>query len=267
MNTRRKNPAIPHAALFCAFAILTGLLPAPCLAQQPDSAPPAGQNAPQGEGAQRRTFRGNGIIGRIASIAPGEMKVSTPDGGTVIVHLSAKTAFRLEQQTAKLEDLKTGMMVFVRGTKADDGSWAAEAVSARTGPPGQGGGPEAMRGEFVAGTVKAIDGTKITVLRLDGSTQTIEVDENTSLHKRRESITLADIHPGDAVISRGEMKDGAFVPKTLNVVDPEQLQRMRQFMGGGGPPSGTNPPPGANPPPAPNLQAPPAGGKPPQDPF
>jgi len=218
------------------------------------------QGPPGGGGPQRGSFRGNGAFGRIASILPTEMKLSAPDGSTVTVHLSSKTLFRLGQETAKLEDFKVGTNVFVRGTKTGDSTWDAETVSARNGGPGgpggserPGGGPPPQMGkDFVAGTVKAIDGTKITILRLDNVTQTIEADENTSLLKHRESITLADIHPGDAVTVRGETKDGAFVPRTLNVVDPAQLERMKQFAGAGGPPAG-NPP------------APPPEKKPPQE--
>ncbi len=260
-----KYPAIPLSALSLALGLFSALLPAPCRAQQPDAPPPAGQAAPAGDSGQRRGFRGNGLVGQIQSVAPGEIKVSTRDGGTTTVHLNAKTTLRIEQQPAKPEDFKPGMLVFVRGEKSADGGWDAESVSARTGPSGPGGGgpprpgggPEAMRGEFVAGTVKAIDGTKITLQLQDNSTKTVEVDENTSLRKRRESITLADIHTGDTVIVRGETKNGSFVPSALNVVDPEQLQRMRQSMGPGGPPPSPNPqsprdptvpPPGVKPP-------------------
>jgi len=219
------------------------------------------QGPPAGGGPQRGGFRGNGAFGRIATISPTEMKLSAQDGSTVTVHLSSKTAFRLGQETAKLEDFKVGTNVFVRGTKTGDGSWDAETVSARNGGPGgpggpggserPGGGPPPQMGkDFVAGTVKAIDGTKITILRLDNVTQTIEADENTSLLKHRESITLADIHAGDAVTVRGETKDGAFVPRTVNVVDPAQLERMKQFAGAGGPPAGNPPaaPPDKKPP-------------------
>lgn len=179
-------------------------------------------------------------MGRIASISPTEMKLSTADGGTVTVHLNSKTVFRVEQQSAKLEDLKVGTAVFVRGTKTGD-AWDAEVVAVRSGPPQ--GGPGAMGRDFVAGTVKAIDGAKLTIQRLDGVTQTVELDENTSLSRRRESITLADIHPGDAVAVRGETKDGSFVPRNVNLLDPAQLERMKQFMNGGGGPGSPAPPP------------------------
>ena len=82
----------------------------------------------------------------------------------------------------------------------------------------------AMGKEFIAGEVKSIDETKLTILRVDGQTQVIEADENTSFTKQRESITLADIKPGDKVMGRGELKNGVFVPKMLRVGDFPQMQ-------------------------------------------
>jgi hypothetical protein len=224
-----------------ALTLLLGVLPA-ARAQNPPPVPEQGPPA-QG-GGQRRIIRGNFVVGKIQSISAKEMKLAAPDGSTVTVTLSSQTEFRIDQKPAKLEDFKEGTTVFVRGNKTGDYTWDAEIVVVRTGTPLMYPGGPGMTGDIIVGTVKAIEGTKITILRLDGTTQTIEVDESTSLQKHRESITLADIHPGDAVAARGEMKDGTFVPKAVTVLDPTQLERMKQFMTGGGPPpEGTPPPP------------------------
>ncbi len=222
------------------IALVLTAVPRVASAQNPSGGQEQG---PPGEGGQqRRNYRGNGVFGRIQSISATEMKLAAPDGNTVTVQITSKTQFRIEQQTAKLENFKVGTPVFVRGTKRGDGTWEAEMVATRNGPSPM---MQGMGKDFVAGTVKSIDGTKITILRLDGSTQTIEADENTSLVRHRESITLADIHPGDGVAVRGETKNGAFVPRTVNVLDPAQLERMKQFIGAGGPPpQGSAPPQG-----------------------
>jgi len=201
--------------------------------------PPDGQEqGPPGEGGrQRRMFRGDGVFGRIESISSTEMKVATRDGSTVTVLISPKTQFRVDQQEAKLENFKAGTPVVVRGTKNSDGTWQAETVATRSGTSVMQG----MGRDFVLGTVKSIDGTKITIQKVDGTTQTVEADENTSLRKHRDSITLADIHPGDGIAVRGETKDGVFAPRMVNILDPEQLERMKQFLGSGGTPGG--PPP------------------------
>jgi len=230
-------PRFRARLLLIAWTVLFGVLPGGH-AQTPP--PNQDQGPPAEAGQQRRSFRGNVVVGKIQSISATEMKLGARDGSTVTVALSSKTQFRIEQQPAKLEDFKVGATVLVRGNKTGDYTWDAELVAVRTGPPSMTEGSPGMGGNLVAGTVKAIEGTKITILRLDGTTQSIEVDENTSLQKHRESITLADIHAGDTVAVRGETKDGAFVPKTVNLLDPAQLERMKQFINTGGVP----PPPG-----------------------
>ncbi|HZS26333.1 MAG TPA: hypothetical protein VFB76_03820, partial [Candidatus Angelobacter sp.] len=80
---------------------------------------------------------------------------------------------------------------------------------------------------FIAGEVKAINETKLTIARPDGQTQEIEVDENTSFRKGMESITLPDIKVGDFVRGRGELKNNVFVPKEL-VVGRPQMRSMSQ---------------------------------------
>jgi len=107
---------------------------------------------------------------------------------------------------------------------------------------------------LIAGTVKAIDmdNATMTVQRPDGVSQTIGFDENTSFRRGRgmmfgngmgagagssaggnanaappsgESITLADIKVGDRVAGPGEVKNGRFVAKELNVMTPGSGRR------------------------------------------
>ncbi len=79
---------------------------------------------------------------------------------------------------------------------------------------------------FITGEVKKIDETKLTILRPDGESQVIEVDEGTSFrNQKRESITLADIKAGDHVFGRGEVKNGVFVPQVLNLGDFSRMGR------------------------------------------
>jgi hypothetical protein len=75
--------------------------------------------------------------------------------------------------------------------------------------------------------VKEIADTKLTILRPDGQTQVIELDESTSLRRREESITLADIKVGDRVFGNGELKNSVFVPKELRVMGAG-MRRMRE---------------------------------------
>ncbi len=106
--------------------------------------------------------------------------------------------------------------------KTGENAWQAAVVGTR----GQGDGPggnfaEGMGKRFIAGEVKSIDGTQLTIQRPDGVTQKISVDEDTSFRKNGESITLADLKPGDHVFGRGELKNDVFVPAVLNVGQPK----------------------------------------------
>ena len=83
--------------------------------------------------------------------------------------------------------------------------------------------------DYVAGEIKSIDAPKLTVLRSDNVTQTLELNEDTSMRKGRDSITMADIQPGDHVFARGAVENNVFVPETVVVVGPEQWKRMQEF--------------------------------------
>jgi hypothetical protein len=123
---------------------------------------------------------------------------------------------------------------------------------------------------YIAGRVTAIDmdGLKLTVMRPDGVSQVIGLDEGTSFKRGGrgmaammsgsgevgsgevgrggegpggrvgsggESITLADVKVGDSVAGRGTMKSGFFVPAELRVMDASaRRQRRRQGAEGGG---------------------------------
>ncbi len=178
-----------------------------------------------------RLVTGTRISGTIDSIQPGSMVIKTDDGKTVTVQITSDTRFRKNREEAKLSDFAKGDHVFVGGQSGSDpGTMMARFVGSGMGPGGPGaGGPPSIEQmqrmglgtKFIAGEVKAIEETKLTILRPDGQTQVIQADENTSFqNERRESVTLADIKVGDHVMGRGEMKNGIFVPTTLRVGMP-----------------------------------------------
>jgi len=139
------------------------------------------------------------------------------DGSTAQVQVSDKTRYRKDRQDAHLSDFKVGDSVFVRGEQKD-GTWQADMLAAR--PAGMGSGNSMRAGlgkEFIIGEVKTINGTNLTILRPDGVSQDITVDESTSFRKDGQDITLPDIKVGDRVFGRGAMKNNVFVPSVLNV--------------------------------------------------
>ena len=170
------------------------------------------------------------------------MELARPDGTTAKVKLTDKTEYRKDRQSAKLADFKVGDLVFVRGEENGDHSVTAQLIGRRSG--GGAGGSRGFGGtgfelgkDFVVGEVKSVDAPKLTVLRPDNVTQTLELNEDTSLRKGRESITMADIQPGDHVMVRGAVENNVFVPKNLMLFSSEQWKQMEEMrkMSGVGP--------------------------------
>ncbi len=163
-----------------------------------------------------------GVAGPITAISGDSIKLKSFQGGEVTVKITKDTQFRRDREAAKLQDFKVGETVMVRGTPSGEGEWTAQMIATRGDAQPQFRGE--MGKQFVIGEVKSLDPPKLTVLRPDGVTQTIEADENTSLKKMNESITMADIQPGDRLFARGELKNGVFVPLTIVVGNAEQMR-------------------------------------------
>src|SRR6266853_2987164 len=151
-------------------------------AQTPASpAPVQEQGAPPAAGQWRITNDGPGqpLLGKITAINKGSLELAKPDGSTATVKLTDKTEYRRDRQGAKLGDFKVGDMVYVRGEENADHSVTAQLIGGRSGA-----GPEGsdrvfgeMGKDFVAGEVKSVDAPKLTVLRADNVTQTLELNE------------------------------------------------------------------------------------------
>jgi len=219
-------------------------------AQTAGSAQGADTTQTPGRGGERRP----GLFGKLTAVHDQSVEITRQGGDTVTVKISGTTQFRKEGEAAKLGDLKVGDIVFVRGEENPDHTWTAEVIGTR---PGGGGGPQGGRGgpgggpggmrpagvlgqDYVFGEVKAIDAPRLTILRPDHVTQTVELNEETSLRKGRDSITMADIQAGDYIMVRGAMANNAFQPKSVMVIGPEQWKRMQEMGMSGGPPA--NPP-------------------------
>jgi len=182
---------------------------------------------------------GENVVGKVTAVSKDSLTVSPIMGGdAVTVKVSESTRVQKDRQPVKLEEIKSDEIVFARGKLSGNVMDAAvvsvvnpELIQRMHGGGSGGGGmpgfnPEDMGKKFIAGEVKAINETKLTIARPDGQTQDIEVDENTSFKKGQESITLPDIKVGDFVRGRGELKDSVFVPRELIVGRPQMMLRM-----------------------------------------
>ncbi|MHB8733662.1 MAG: DUF5666 domain-containing protein [Terriglobales bacterium] len=210
--------------------LLGALLPLAVAQVGPEQGPPpppgvyAGPDGPHGPG-DRRGERFHGTFGTITAIQADSLTLKGREGETITVKLSDKTEYMKEETQVKLSDFRVGDRVIIAGDPMADRVITArrvmlppsrEAMMARM--------KEAMGKTVIAGEVKAMDGAKLTVARPDDQTQVIQLDENTSLRKDGQSITLGDIKVGDHVFGRGALKGGTFVPTQLNV---GEMPRMR----------------------------------------
>jgi uncharacterized protein DUF5666 len=248
--------------------------------QAPAGAPAATQGAPE---VSRRggQGRGRGVFGKISALQADSIEVTGPDGTKVSIKLTSSTEFRKDRQPAKIGDFKVGDMVMVRTDQSAGNDSGTTAVMVAAAPAagfgargdgsgegrGGGGGQGMMQGtmgkDYVVGEVKSVDAPKLTILRVDSVTQTLELNEGTSLRRGRDSITMADIQPGDHIFARGVSANDVFVPKGVNVIPPEQWRRMQEMISEGAekrggtrqsapapsaPPAPAAPPPAQNPP-------------------
>jgi hypothetical protein len=200
---------------------------------------------------------GETVVGKVTSVGKDSLVVQPLSGGNpVTVKIADTTRLNKDRQPVKLDEIKTGDVVFARG-ELDGGAMHARMVSVvnpqmaeriqQGGGFGMGEGRGAGAGfnredwgkRFIAGEVKAINETRLTIARPDGQTLDIEVDENTSFKRGNESITFPEIKVGDFVRGAGEVKNNVFVPKELVVGGPQ----MRMMMNG----SQNAPPPTASP--------------------
>jgi len=208
--------------------LVTALLGMSSLAAPAQTQERGGMNMPPGEN----------VVGKVTAVSKDSLTIAPLMGGEpVTVKVSDGTRVMKERQPIKLDDIKTDETIFARG-KLNGNVMEAGIVGVVSpemiqrmhgdGAGGMMGGlnREDLGKKFIAGEVKAINETKLTIARPDGQTQEIEVDENTSFKKGGESITLPDIKVGDFVRGRGELKDSVFVPKELIVGRPQMMIRM-----------------------------------------
>jgi hypothetical protein len=206
------------------------------VAQDSPAAPP--QGGPQGQAPMRERMRGRfgrGVMGEITAVNPDGFTLKTMQGNSATVKVSGETKFVRNQQEIKKSDLKVGDTIGVAGSPDanDPTTWNATYVMDRSEQVKQ--FQQNLGKTVIAGEIKAIDGTKLTILRSDGQTQTIEVDETTSFERGREKVALTDFKVGDHVMGRGEVKNGVFVPSNLHVGGMGGGMGMGPGMGPGGP--------------------------------
>jgi hypothetical protein len=218
-----------------------------------------GQAGGQGRG-QRGGFggqMGQPVQGTVIEATSSKLTVKTEAGDSYEVTVTDTARIMRAGQPIKLSDVKPGDSVTARGT-VDAAKKTVQAmmvmdVDAATAAKAK----ENLGKTYVTGRVTAIDADnlKITVARTDGVNQVIAVDEGTSFQRGNsgvaadvaaaggegmgmgmrggrqragaqaappapESITLADIKVGDALMATGTVKGGTFTVLKMGVSEP-----------------------------------------------
>ena len=232
--------------------------------------------AQDGQDAARQggvAFSGGQMVrGTVTAAAADHLTVKTDAGEIYQVSLSANTRLTKERQPIKVADIKVGDGVGAMGV-LDPPTKTVHAVFVSVIDAEQvKKARENMGKTYITGKVTAIDmdALKVTVLRPDGVSQVIGVDEQTSFKRGGrgmaalasgagvvdagpmggrgngagngagnggggESITFADVKVGDSIAGQGGIKNGVFVPTQLGVMDPAAMgQRRRRGAEGNG---------------------------------
>ena len=98
-----------------------------------------------------------------------------------------------------------------------------------TNPPSEStqGGPGGQ-GERTFGTITSVGVDRVEIKRLDGSTQTVMVDEKTRYQQGQQEIQLEDLKPGDRVFVRGQTNaNKEYVALMVRRVTMEEMQRFQ----------------------------------------
>lgn len=241
------------AALVLSFAVGPRMV----LAQAGGQAGAQQDDAGPGRGG----FAGGQMVrGTVTGFSGTTLSLKTDVGEQYQVVTTTNTRIMKDRQTVKLADIAVGSGIGAMGL-VDAPAKTIHAMALMVIDPEQmKRAREAMGKSYIAGKVLKIEDTSLTILRSDGFTQKIEVDESTSFKRGgpgmrmamggrggfggdgaggngaggngvgagapartgppAESITLMEIKVGDTVMGQGGLKNGVFVPKELAVMPP-----------------------------------------------
>ncbi|HET6208645.1 MAG TPA: DUF5666 domain-containing protein [Terracidiphilus sp.] len=206
--------------------------------------PPAGGGVPapggvmgRGQGRGWGGMMGRGVIGTVTEAGSDHYTIKSELGDTYIIHFNANTrilkqpaqrageeGMRTPPQPIKSGDIKAGDVIAANG-EVDAEAKSVGAVVVMLIDPERARQMREMEANFgktwLGGRVTAVSETKITLESpMDHAAHSFMADENTSFHKRRDPITLADIQVGDMVRVEGSIKDGVFMATQVAVMGP-----------------------------------------------
>ena len=88
--------------------------------------------------------------------------------------------------------------------------------------------PRQVGGPQVAGTITSVGVDRFEIKKMDGSTQTVMVDEHTHYRQGQQDIQLEDLKSGDQVFVRGQSNaNKEFVAENVRRITAEEMQRFQ----------------------------------------
>jgi hypothetical protein len=104
-------------------------------------------------------------------------------------------------------------------------AYALQQNEAKTPPQNT---PREFAGPPLFGTITSVGVDRFEIKKMDGSTQTVMVDEHTRYRQGQQDIQLEDLKPGDHVSVRGQANSNKeFVAEAVRRATPEELQRFQ----------------------------------------
>ncbi len=216
---------------------------------------PASGPGPEMRGMGSWPGGARGLIGSVIEAAADHYTIRTESGETYVVHFSVNTrimkqpagrrpaggegaprqgrsredsarengsgdAERQMPQPLKPSEIKVGDFI-TAGGEVDSAQKSVGAIFILQIDPERARQLREMQANYgktwLAGRITVVDGTRITIDGLvDHAPHSIEVDENTSFRKRRESITLADLQPGEQLRAEGAVRNGVFLASIVH---------------------------------------------------
>src|SRR5271157_3777284 len=104
-------------------------------------------------------------------------------------------------------------------------AFAQQKDEAKTPPQNA---PRESAGPPAGGTVTSVGVDRFEIKKMDGSSQTMMVNEHTRYRQGQQDIQLEDLKPGDQVFIRGQANsNNEFVAETVRRVTQDEIQRFQ----------------------------------------
>ncbi len=169
--------------------------------------------------SRENTLRGTVVSAASTGKNDGSFAVKTDSGQPWKVLYGVNTRLMKGRDAIRASEIQTGDMIFAAGNVDAKKKTVGAAILIDIPSEEVRKAREGLGKTWTAGKITAITGTKIETQRLDGVEQKIAVDENTSFREKHDSVTLADLRPGEGFRAEGHVMNGTFTATTLTVFD------------------------------------------------